>query len=55
MAVEGFKGLLGDRVKPVQSKYNACFSLLMSSFDKYLLTTDEESSKQLAAKLKDLY
>jgi chromosome segregation ATPase len=40
MAIEGFKGMLGDRIKPIQAKYSTCFSLLMSSFDKYLLSTD---------------
>lgn len=40
-------------IKPATKKYELCFQLMMSSILKYLLCVDENSSKQIAAKLKE--
>jgi hypothetical protein len=54
MAIHGFKGRVADKIKPMQKKFNHCFSQLMAPIDGNLLAEDEASAKELASKLKDL-
>jgi len=50
--IEGFKGTLEQKIKPTTQKYNTSFHILLASVYRYLLCSDEDSSKQISQKLK---
>lgn len=54
MTVQGFKGRIADKIKPVNKKYAQCFGQLMAATENNLLVESEQAAKDLAAKLKDL-
>jgi hypothetical protein len=45
MVVHGFKGRVADKIKPMQKKFNHCFSQMMAPIDGNLLAEDESSAK----------
>lgn len=52
--IEGFRGIMEQKIRPKQQKYLVAFSILVSSVSKFLLCKDEKASKQISEKLKDI-
>lgn len=53
--IEGFKGIIEQWIKPSHEKYHVCFDMIVGSIFKYLLCSDEQSSKQITLKLRENY
>ena len=52
--VDGLVGQVEDKVTPIGDSFAVCFDQIMSSIDKYILVEDESTSKEVAARLRDL-
>jgi chromosome segregation ATPase len=46
---------LEQKIRPTIQKYNTSFHILLASVYKYLLCSNEEASKQISQKLKEIH
>ncbi len=52
--VDGFHGALYQKIKPNNTKYDVCFSIIFGGTGKYLLCQNEECSRKIGDRLKQI-
>jgi hypothetical protein len=50
--IDGFYGVLHQKIKSNNGRFDVCFSIIFANIAKYLLCQSEESSKKISANLK---